>query len=449
MSLAFSPQRKPDEVSIGYLLRLARANGYARIGSMVSSAEQNNIIKLQITPALNAKLGIPISQGEVFSTIINPMFNRNIQLNPKVCIQCLNEDGYLLTEVQNPFCHACSKHQSALTSQCTTCYESLAWDIPLIKGHCTSPRCGVQLKPSSENVRSLSEAQVSDCLYAALVLEKEHIMALKPNTYASLPFYENMLEKGYRLLTNNAFFREWVQKTLQATSSLLPHNIRSVAIVQFLETLSCTWPAATLDIVIPAPPADGIALSVTEQWLPFGKASRLLELRPEELQLLQHVNLVKHARKSRLHHNSQIDVAPIFQLLVGNDIQPGMVCLSTLTEVMVHNDVEMYDILIGFKEGRLQLGYGEGHNLRRAIWCEPASFIRFAKDVFSKRQYDAISLEKAVSLTGLPMELLHALRKMGKLRPPRVARAGSLALCQFEDVLQIRQQQKPMQLSLI
>ncbi|SUI58215.1 Uncharacterised protein [Shewanella baltica] len=151
MSLAFSPQRKPDEVNIGYLLRLARVNGYARIGSMLSSAEQNNIIKLQITPALNAKFGIPISQGDVFSTIINPMFNRNIQLNPKVCIQCLNEDGYLLTEVQNPFCHACSKHQSALTSQCTTCYESLAWDIPLIKGHCTSPRCGSQSAAKSHS----------------------------------------------------------------------------------------------------------------------------------------------------------------------------------------------------------------------------------------------------------------------------------------------------------
>lgn len=142
--LLFRPPKKADECLAGYFIRIAEGNGFAHLGHLLNYAGlnwKNNRAPIhqilsgqyELAPLLNA-LGLPEYQSNISK--IYQSFQRGIDTPyilakyPRVCPQCLDEQGYCKFQWALLPIVVCSRHKRVLIDINPTTAKRLRWYRP-------------------------------------------------------------------------------------------------------------------------------------------------------------------------------------------------------------------------------------------------------------------------------------------------------------------------------
>lgn len=372
MHLAIKPIAFADESNIGYALRLALRNGFTYIDRLFSKSILNKIIKgnaVNINPQTKLVSKPYISKKAYITT---PLFERAIQVDPKVCLRCIQEKGFINVEVQNPFIHQCSAHHEPLIDQCYTCHSQLTWDVALLKGRCTSKHCGAPLvQQPQEKLPTLLESQVADCLLASYFLNSQGNTFIKQQRYPSILNYQEKLREGFEFLNDQKAVRNWMHESINSHSSYFPMNFSAVSINQLFNNLKAIWPVSCV-----LQQFNSIRRTNTNNEIePFhvtnSTASQLLGMSTEAIKVLLDNNLIISKSGKIPNYMSIIDISPIIELLATNFLTPDMKPLAEQKASLFNHNICLSIIILAVSENNLTVGYKSGSDLISSIYIKP------------------------------------------------------------------------------
>lgn len=436
MKLAITPIRKMNEAAIGYLLRLAVANGYQYLHRLVDKRQVNKVLRGQPTHHHFIDSLLP-SQAPDLSPTSNPLFKTTRQLQAKICLSCIKHEGYIAEEIQNPHITHCSQHQQALIDYCTQCHHSLVWDISLLQGHCT--HCHAELAANRNlNLEVMTQTQVADCLVAAHFIKNPQTTLINPNQFAVDSHYQMQIIQGFELLSNSQMMQDWSQQSVQRSAYAMPTNMSQISIRLLMSLLQHQWPSLEKIGLDGSTPKYSASVDIKPLKVQLTLALELLGANREQLNQLIELQLVEKQGNARLSRHSIIDLAPLLRELNTYSCIPNMQAITHHQQMLLHNDTTLTDILIGAKNGQLSIGYCANKNLASSIYCEPQQLQAFALNHFKNKHQHIISMDKAVHITGCSLKTLQLLRKAGRLRQPKWFRSGLDNYCLRDDVVSIR-----------
>ncbi|WP_412972089.1 TniQ family protein [Glaciecola sp. MF2-115] len=169
MPKVFRINLKPEvgELFKGFLLRLAKENGFMTIKEMFSAigmvytsscfkrtSKMHKDLFSTLAPMLNFKVDSlqQCFESLNFFEIENKDASLSIQTNtPSVCIKCLKDSGFIRENWQQYHVTYCKFHSGELNTHCPSCAERLSWNADIFSG-CN--RCGYRW---CEHVLQLSE----------------------------------------------------------------------------------------------------------------------------------------------------------------------------------------------------------------------------------------------------------------------------------------------------
>lgn len=176
MKLLAALRRYPDESGLGFLLRVAEANGYENHSWIIETAGIGSRPPADRSIAIERLAGLlemPV-QGLVgtlyftTSTTLGPgyrdFFGHRIgrpfvnRAKPRVCPHCLEERGYLSAMWDLAPVAICLRHGCWLIDTCRRCRRRLSWSRSSV-GKC---RCGARLVHNG--TREVGEPSVSTAL---------------------------------------------------------------------------------------------------------------------------------------------------------------------------------------------------------------------------------------------------------------------------------------------
>jgi hypothetical protein len=377
MLIAIKPIAHSDESNIGYALRLALRNGFTYIDRLFSKPILNKIIKgrsVTINPQ-TILVSKPYMSKQAY--IINPLFELSIQIEPKVCLRCIQEKGFINVEVQSPFIHQCSAHHEPLIDQCYTCHSQLTWDVALLKGRCTSKHCGAPLiKHPQEKLPTLMESQVSDCLLASYFLNNSGGTLIKQQRHPNIPNYQEKLREGFEFLNDHSAVRNWMQKSINSHSFNFPISFAAVSINQLSNNLKVIWPVSCVLRQFNSIQRTNTNSEIEPFHVTNSTASQLLGVSAEAIKTLRKNNLIISKEGQRLNYKSIIDISPLIELLATNFIAPDMKSITEQRNSMFNHNICMSVVLLAVSKGDLTVGYKSGPDLSSSIYIKPEDLIK-------------------------------------------------------------------------
>jgi len=385
MHLAITPSASPDESNIGFALRVALRNGFTYVERVYSKSTINKIIKgnpVTITPQIHLKSRLYVSTQTYIAT---PLFERPIQIDPKVCLRCIREKGYIKAEVQSPFIHQCSAHHEPLIDKCYACNTQLTWDIALLKGRCTSKHCGIELvQPAHTSLPLLLETQVADCLLASHFLNRGEETVIKQPRYASFSNYQERLREGFRFLNSHTTARNWMHKCINQHSSLFPVTFAAINISILFNNLKAIWPVSCVLQQQKAIKRTSSSNKISPLYADTEIASQLLSVPKNKVQTLVESGLIKSKGSKKHNYKSIIDISPVIELLAPHFTSSDMMPLSEQKESLFYYNICLSDIFLAVKEDELNVGFQANSDLISSIYCTPDSLMNI---VNNKRQH--------------------------------------------------------------
>ena len=440
MKFAVIPTAFSNESVIGHTLRLLKRNGFKHITHVLKKPEITRLIKWQKSK-IDTLDNLTFKKAPSPQTSF-PFWEKSLLTTVQVCPQCIEENGYLHEEWQNPFIKYCEKHLCMLLSGCSSCGEQLKFDIKLLSNQCTNPKCGKSLS-SEPLISSLdNEERVFDCYLSAYVLNN---LCDNSTKYPDELINQGDLLIGLELLSSKQKARAWLNELVSNSNQYIPLNISLASVLTLTKYLKCDWPAlAVFKNMYEYDYSKTSENTLKPIWLTVDKATSLLYIDLTGLERLLVSKLVLSKTRNGLNNRSVIDVSPIFEMLKQSSQVAGMKPLTDLKQVMLYNDVCFADILIGLLDGKLSVGYTAKSDLFSSIFVIPEQFISFCNQTLSNKRDKVISIQKASQLTGLSHKSLLKLRKQGKLRiPPWTYNTEQVV---YEDVLRIREQDAQLSL---
>ncbi|MCP4989307.1 MAG: hypothetical protein GY928_25595 [Colwellia sp.] len=381
MHLAITPIAFPDESNIGFTLRVALRNGFTYIDRLFSKSILNKVIRgdpVTLTSHIHLKPR-PLKSTQTY--ISTPLFERPIQIEPKICLRCVKEKGYIKAEVQSPFVHQCSTHHEPLIDKCYACNNQLTWDIALLKGRCTSKQCGIELaQPAHTNLPLLLETQVADCLLASHFLNNREETLIKQPRYASFSNYQEKLREGFRFLNNHTAARSWMHSCINQHSSLFPTNFAATNINILFKNLKAIWPVSCVLQKYEAIERTSASNEICPFYADTEIASQLLSVPKNKIQTLVESGLIKPKGSKKLNYKSIIDISPVIELFAPRFISPDMKPLSEQIESLLYDNVCLNDIFLAVSEDKLSVGFQANSNLISSLYCAPEDLKALIKE---------------------------------------------------------------------
>jgi len=385
MHLAITPKASLDESNIGFALRVALRNGFTYVERVYSKSTLNKIIRgnpVTITPQIHLKSRLYASTQTYIAT---PLFERAIQIDPKVCLRCIKEKGYINAEVQSPFVHQCSAHHEPLIDKCYACNNQLTWDIALLKGRCTSKQCGIELaQPAHTSLPLLLDTQVADCLLASHFLSNREETLIKQPRYASFSNYQEKLREGFRFLNNHTSARSWMHSCINQHSSLFPTNFAATNISILFKNLKAIWPVSCVLQKYETIERTSANNEIGPFYADTEIASQLLSVPKNKIQTLVESGLIKPKGSKKLNYKSIIDISPVIELLAPHFTSSEMKPLSEQKESLLYYNICLSDIFLAIKEDELNVGFQANSDLISSIYCTPDALRGLANN---KRQH--------------------------------------------------------------
>lgn len=125
MQFAVKPLFKSDESRIGYVLRLAKRNGYLRLSGLLPQPSIQRLVKNEKSKVRAIDTLLPHSTTSETLSISTPLLRKPHSLTPRLCLSCVNAHGYLPAKHQHPFIYKCREHNKVLVDTCPHCHHSL------------------------------------------------------------------------------------------------------------------------------------------------------------------------------------------------------------------------------------------------------------------------------------------------------------------------------------
>jgi hypothetical protein len=377
MLIAIKPIAHSDESNIGYALRLALRNGFTYIDRLFSKPILNKIIKGR-SVTINPQIILapkPYMSKQAYTT--NPLFEFPTHIEPKVCLRCIQEKGFINVEVQSPFIHQCSAHHEPLIDQCYTCHSQLTWDVALLKGRCTSKHCGAPLiEHPQEKLPTLMESQVSDCLLASYLLNSSGSTLIKQQRHPDIPNYQEKLREGFEFLNDHSAVRNWMQKSINSHSFNFPISFAAVGINQLFSNLKAIWPVSCVLQQFNSIERTNTNIEIEPFHVTSSTASQLLGMSFEAIKTLRDNNLLISKEGQRLNYKSIIDISPLIDLLANNFIDPDMKSIAEQKNSMFNHNICMSVVLLSVSQGNLTVGYKSGSDLSSSIYIKPEDLMK-------------------------------------------------------------------------
>jgi len=244
---SITPETVEGEAPISYLLRLALRHGFTAMHRLFTKPTIARVVKG--IDSKEAALNGLLPPTDIPHFLHSAFFRIPRALHPRICVHCIAKHGVLKEAWHNPFVLNCSEHHTELVSRCPHCDQLLQWDIPLLSGLCTNPRCAKRLtnKPAT---LSLSDEQASDCLMAAYMLETDCPVLSHYKYYPPIEDISRAIHIGHTLLSNQAVALDWMTKIIAKVATIYPTSIAKSRLKDFRNTLSQQWPIHGVEIPV-------------------------------------------------------------------------------------------------------------------------------------------------------------------------------------------------------
>lgn len=417
MNLALTPRPFPDESLIGYLVRLASTNGYRYIRRIFKENIINAAVRYNVE-VVNIALALELSIARPAVKATSVLWESPILLQARVCPKCIEELGYIKSEVQNPYITHCSTHGDELIDTCPACKQQLNWDINLINGRCSE--CALKLSIAPTTLPRLSQAEVSDCLFALAMMGANEKPYFHTPKYCSINHMSESVILGAQLLTDERMFKSWVLKTLRKQDPLAPRYLRLIDVDHLFTWLRGIWPVQNIrEDIYKICYFSGMHSKDSSQ-IPAKLAAGLLRITLRKLTTLTDLKIIKNAGKSKIHARSRIDIRPLLWALRLYTPTTGMVPLVNQIKLLERYDIDLGDLLIARDRGEIRLGYRPDMCFFTSLFCNPHDLVSFAERMLYHRSItnEVVSLETAMKLTQLSKEELYCQRQKGRLPLP-------------------------------
>ena len=211
--LLIRPKPFDGESIIGYMLRLAEANGYEtfswilqlfklstsinknkyvygvsdlKIAAEMINVEEDLLKNLAYKPVNISSYRTLIGTYEGFGQII-PIFLMRIK-NPKICPKCLTETSYCRKVWDLTIITACPKHRCLLIDKCPECNNKLKWNRKKI----CECKCGFDFRKANAISVAGNELRLVTHFHNLFGLISKH----KPTTFQTV-FYRLILTICY------------------------------------------------------------------------------------------------------------------------------------------------------------------------------------------------------------------------------------------------------------
>jgi len=448
MRLTVTPNHIAGESLIGYLLRLAKRNGYMHIKDLVASrfvdaAVRNDIKKLQ-----SALPNILFNNPEGYVESGNALWKNLRSIRPKVCVNCLRDQGLIKEEHLLGTTHRCSQHNQLLISCCQRCGQPLKWDVSLIEARCTNPHCGCHLKPT-ENDKLYTSAQIVDGLIAHSFLTNSTTTYLKQETFINTYRFHDDVIRGIAFLNDKEAVSNWLNEQYLKAPATLPKNIKAHAFTILKSSLTSDWKGVEGDLRQSAR-LDTTSHETTHYFLNANWACRLLQVSQEELTSLNTLGLVETLTRNRLNANSIVNVMPLFERLHGQSTQnaPHYTRLSHLEVQLGNHLTTVGDVIRFIHDKELPFHYSPDKSFLESIWVDEQTLTRLCQRLLNTKHDDLISLEQASRISKIRKTNLISARKRGLLPPPRWHRGNSENMYYCGDVMKLSKMRNDGQMEL-
>lgn len=439
--LSVHPKLNPAEHIPGYLVRLAKENGFSRVDELFYQGE--------LTALMTGKG----KKFEIVSTKFEVQLPTRVLPHPilaklvRICPACVIENGFVKARWHSNDVYHCERHNSALIDTCEQCNNTLVWDVPLLQGLCPNTHCAAQL-PLNPSVMNASEHSLAyECFLAGNWCL--NIASSPQNASSSIKL---ILEVGYAFLSAPVTTLRYLSDyQLLIGNSPLPQSIKKRELYSLRKRLSSRWHSLNLiDEFLKAQlPYESSFISKVN--LTVFEFCDITGVGRDTVEKLIYVGLIaRPANRSRITPDLQINIAPIFSALSARSIY-----LDDAQSISAfRNLIEQYfqsnsGVLMACLEGKLPFQYQPGETLFDSLLVSEVSIRHYLVDSLNSVRDRAIHLEEIERLTGLTASALKHAIKSGLLKGEAQERFDfnqSLFLSEARSLLKINVQQQELAL---
>ena len=440
-----------DESKIGYTLRLAKANGFRYIHSMLDKTTIRRIVCNQASEKnfIDSKFSMLYTEKD--SHVRNPLFRNNQTTTPKICLTCISESMNIPNDLQSPFTYLCNKHQRPLIEVCAHCNENLTWELTLLDGHCTNSRCGLKLHQHLSIVypELTTKENVSDCLLAGYIANNLKTYHLKQTKWASQPGQLKLINDGYQLLNNTVIAQQWIVTLLNTLPQNYPKSFSTILFKILAQNINNPhWPGIDKMKSALLKSSQSHSHHKSNLLTNAGIAVDILGIDLFSLGKFRDQGFVTITSKSRLTNQTLVDVSTIVNKLTQLERSSQMLPLSEQRSKIAFYGIPPANIILAILKGELRAGYRASTDLISSILMDPNDLKDFSEKYFAAKLGNKITLEQAQEMTGLSTQVLENLKVSGRLKSPSWFRPGCRHFCVFEDIIKLRKSIHQNQLSL-
>jgi len=257
-----------DESLSGYATRLAEANFWPNPVVMFRDMKLKPFASTQNSSA-NLKNALIYLSGHkkkinamrftknlsVFDSDIDRCFRRIESFSPKICVECIKEDGYIKNDVSFNGLDHCLKHQVQFLKACPECGNKFAWNSDLLSLTCS--HCQTAIKQAKNSPAPKYLAYIYDHSAAERIRIVQDLFLCTQRIIRPLdsiidirehvPEFDNwseILECAYEQLNDTTQIKEWISYQAQHRNNLQPIGSNAVFLPLLIlqQSLRHKWP---------------------------------------------------------------------------------------------------------------------------------------------------------------------------------------------------------------
>jgi hypothetical protein len=439
MQFAVRPLFKSNESRIGYVLRLAKRNGYLRLSGLLPQPTIQRLVKNEKSKVRAIDTLLPHSTRIEPISVSTPLLRKPHSLRPRVCLSCIKEHGYLSAQHQNPFVYECHEHNEALIDTCPHCYHSLTWDIGLLDGRCTNLSCQQKLAPVSHQItQPLSKQDIADCILAGIFSRNPNKLYIQTSTWAEFSHLHSLIETGYKLLTEPELMKTWLLESSRYFDRSLPASFRTIPASLLHKHLgSKRWSALSLlshssNYLSPSNPVTTPIVAHADTIM------ALTGFRFYELKRLQSLTLIHSNSGSKLMKSSIIDVSPFLRALTKSPNRVKGETLLSHSSFILKNGVSIGAVLEAIATDQLKANIRASADLLSSLNIEQHVLIEYLQQKGQQARPHKLTLNQAIKITGLSAERLKQLQDKGVINKPSWYQDGCRHFCVYQDIVKLQ-----------
>lgn len=405
----------------GFLLRLAKRNGFFALDELMTEHQLNHIYRG--TGALYDKTVQELGISEQLKIKdFNSMKSNAFLKNCRICPTCVKSSLPVLENWQSTTAYHCDLHHTVLVEACHACQADLAWDLPILDAKCPNQDCGAPLLEIPTKLGALGKEGFEDC-YAAYLWANMIGDTGKMNRSERLEF-------GFKVLTSEETFCPLIENyiTQQAQYSGYPDTLRFWQAYTCLRNLRQTWAlrSALLNAIQKPPPSQLVFTSSTLKplYVPNEFKKNYLEGVPldEKYQNLckTYISTKKvdfdTVSKEQFCICELITALSRFAVPVNSDMLPLRQWLSVISPYRV----AATDVILACCQGVINFHYDNQDQLLDSLHISEIHMRKFVFSHLDKYQSSHVDAQTASLICQLSTAQIYAARREGLLKTYRV-----------------------------